>query len=169
MKRKYENKRAIYKFKKDYTDGKIRTKVLSNLLCNFKNADLDKIANLIYNRDKHRFLSCLLFLEGPALRHYFGKRDFMFEGNRKYYNYIMEVGSSTFIVGGKTEVLLDDNLKVNYSDVILYYKEMIKLIADFITETKDTNPEPFVQEVYQDLLGARASGILDNDNMLIVK
>ena len=173
MKKTFENKRHIYKFKKDYSNGNIRTVVLSNLFYNsaYPSKELEIIGKTIYSNMTvpRGFFQYWCIYEDAALLHYYGKRDFTYEGNRQYKNYLFTINDSIFIVGGKTEVVLKDG-KVDISAVVQFYKEYMQMIANYITYLHDSGTgEDYDKDAYTALMLARKEGYLDENNIMTMK
>lgn len=142
----YSKKKDINDFKKQFLNGDIETDVIFNIV-----HDEHKIAkypslqqyNYLWNSYDlpHSGLaqvlqSILLRNSSSALQHYFGKCDFISDGNRDYHNYVLSFNSMTFIVSSKPEVVLvkDKNFVNNVVEFKNAYKQ---LVLDYIYQNID--------------------------------
>lgn len=117
--KKFCDRESLQRFKKDYSDGKFQTKVISNLLKQSKHSNAPK---LIYSL---QFI--IADYSSKALEEYFGKYDFKFDGNREYELYVLSYDDLTIVGPAKREVVLSKNEKI---DEILINK-LINFEKDF--------------------------------------
>jgi hypothetical protein len=146
----FKTKKEILAFKKDFTDGKIHTEVLSNLL-NPVFADaktqpfLKSYLDFIYSLP-NEITFLLIFNSEKTIKSKFGKYDFKFEGNRTYYNYIFKYKDLLLIGPQKIEAVSNKDLKINnyFEQLIEFDKEWKNLIIEYTYQ--DENKLPFEAE-----------------------
>lgn len=110
MQKALNKKSEISQFKEAYTQGKIHTEVIANLIQPYYTKNIPEIKsfnNLLY--DNHVLVVMETTFGKTVLKERFGKCDFIFEGNRKYKNYILEHEGLIFIAAEKREVIIPEN------------------------------------------------------------
>jgi hypothetical protein len=163
--KKFTAKNDIKNFEKQFVNGDIETDVIFNIVHDenkiAKHASLQQYHHLWNSYDlPHSGLSQILQSilvrhSNAALQYYFGKCDFIFDGNRDYKNYVLAFNGFTFIASSKPEVVLvkDIHFIKNVVDFENSYKQ---LILDYIVE----NPEKLSEHQKEKIVELETIGLI---------
>lgn len=163
----YSKQKDINDFKQQFLNGTIETDVIFNIVHDeqkiAKHQSLQQYNHLWNSYDlAHSGLSqvlqsILVRNSYKALKHYFGQCDFVSDGNRDYYNYVLSFNGLTFIVSSKSEVVIvkDKNFVNNVVEFENAYKQ---LILDYIYKNMDE-----INESQKEMLAAiEAMGLIQD-------
>lgn len=170
--KKFNNKKDISQFKKDYSSGNIQTEVISNILQPYyqdKFPDIKDFMDWQFNDNplSRKMMALSFFMESYALnflKDNFGKCDFTFEGNRVYKNYVFEFEGLTFITPSKREIVMTEG--PHWENYIIRLVSFEKTFKQFLfTELmKLENQLPdFIQK---DIDSLKLSGLISQDNII---
>jgi hypothetical protein len=107
MQKALNKKSEIAKFKEAYSEGKMHTEVIANLIQPYytdKIPEIKHFNDILY--ENHVLVVMATSFGKAVLKERFGKCDFIFEGNRKYHNYILEHDGLVFIAAENREVVM---------------------------------------------------------------
>lgn len=119
IKKALSTQKEIKNFKENYSNGELKTQVISNLIqpsYKDKSVGIDQYFKFWYQQDKtsEMLMTELMFMIShygkKALKESFGKHDFTFEGNRKYELYVLDFDGLTIIAPSKREIVIPENI-----------------------------------------------------------
>lgn len=164
MQKKYNNEIDISNFIKDYSNGKIKTIVISNHLAlkNIKNAklmlELNTYKDFIYlNSDTNIIFNFISSIAPDALKNKFGKYDFKFSGNRDYLNYLLEFEGITIIAPAKLEAVVTDDMAIDdtlLKKLLNFEKTFNQFCIDYAIKNKDNLSKEF-QVILDNMIEAK--------------
>lgn len=168
--KKFKSTKEAQLFKKQYSNGDIHTEVISNILQPFyqeKYPEIKNYMNFLWNDspESKKMLALRMYCESfslDILKHFYGKCDFTFEGNRTYKNYVFEFNDLTIIVPSKREVVVSGDWKAYVPTLIEFEKQFQQYLFNHVLEYFDTLPD-YIQT---DVLELKKKGILSEDNQI---
>lgn len=172
MQKAFTKKSEIAQFKAAYSEGKIQTEVIANLIQPYHTdgiPEIKKFNDMLY--DNHVLVVMGTTFGQAVLKEKFGKCDFTFEGNRKYRNYIMEHEGLVFIAPEKREVMMPENKPDDFlQKLVNFEKAYLQLIIDTILPHRE-HLDSFFQEQLKQMENSKilVDGQLDFENKSMKK
>lgn len=168
--KKFKSSKEAHIFKKDYANGDIQTEVISNILQPFhedKYPEIKDYMNFLWNEslESRKMTALRMYCESfslDILKHFYGKCDFTFEGNRTYKNYVFEFNGLTFITPSKREVVISGEWKENIPTMIEFEKQFQQYLFTHVLNNFDSLPD-YIQS---DVVELKQKGILSSDNQI---
>lgn len=174
--KKFTSKNEVAKFKKEYSEGTVKTEVISNLIqpCYAKSSQaINNYCDFWFPLDeKYRqvispLMMCVSMFGPIALLEKFGKHDFVFEGNRKYQNYVLSYDDLTIVAPAKREVVISfDKNEELMRKLVDFENCYTQMVVDFLCKYISSGDPRIEKEDIEIIENLKKLKIINDENQI---